>query len=80
MPAPVLAYVRSHWPTLIRAVEGFAVILAVGVASDMTIGGQAVNLATPDGRSAAMTALVGSAILAARRAFAHRQATGRGPW
>lgn len=56
--------------TTIRLAEAFIVILIVNFASLITIGGQALDLSTPEGRSTALSAAISAIILAARRAWA----------
>ena len=56
--------------TVIRWVESFVIILVVNFAAMFTIGGQPVDISTPEGRTATISAVIAAVILAARRAMA----------
>lgn len=55
--------------TTLRAVEGFIVVIVIGMASQVTVAGQSLDLTTPAGRAAAVTALGSAIVFAIRRAM-----------
>ena len=57
-------------PTIIRFVEAFVAVFVVSLAADPLFTGGGVDLFSPDGLKALVTAAVAAAILAIRRAMA----------
>lgn len=62
--------------TVIRGVEAFLVVLVTAFVSQITVGGQPIDLSTPAGRVTVSTALVSALVLALRRAIASSQDQG----
>ena len=56
--------------TIVRWVESFLIILVVNFGAMLTVGGQPLDLSTPEGRTASLSAVVAAVVIAIRRAMA----------
>lgn len=65
--------------TVVRWVESFIIILVVNFLAMFTIGGQPVDISTPEGRTATFSAVVAAVAIAIRRAMAANSANAQTP-
>lgn len=56
--------------TIVRAIEGWVVVFASAFFSEITVGGQPVDLFTHHGQVAAASGIIGAILLALRRVSA----------